>query len=577
MNLLSHSLTVMWMDENLEELIYKYTLQNAYKHGGKANLNAVVSKIFAERPDLRSKAKEIVKIANSVIEKVNSMSIEDQKRELETKYPEMLEEKKREEEKKTLPEIPVKGKFVTRFAPNPDGPLHLGNARAAIISYEYVKMYNGKFILRFDDTDPKIKRPIPEAYDWIREDLKWLGIKWDLEVRASARLEIYYKYAKELIEKGYAYVDTCPEEEFKARRDRGEECPNRNKDPSYNLELFEKMLNGEFKEGEAVVRIKTDLKLPDPSQRDWVLLRIVDTKKSPHPLEGDKYWVWPTYNFASAIDDHDLEITHIFRGKEHEVNAEKQKWIYNYMGWTYPYVHEFGRLKLEGFMMSKSKIRTVLEKGSTIDDPRLPTLAGLRRRGILPDTIREVIITVGLKITDATISFDNLASINRKKLDQVAKRLMFVPSPKEFTIEIPEPITAKIPYHPSNPSFYREITVNPGDKILISEEDAKDKVIRLMELCNVKVEGDKLIFHSKSVEEARKIDAKIIQWAKKDEGVNVEVEIPDPQGDIKTVKGYGEKSIGDLKVGEIVQFIRFGFVRVDKKTDNKVIAIFSHE
>lgn len=571
----------MYMEE-IEELIYKYALQNAVKHNGKANVNAVVSKIFSDRPDLRSKAKEIVDLTKKVVEKVNSMSVEDQMKELKDKYPDMLEERKKEESgKKTLPAISVKGSLITRFAPNPDGPLHLGNARAAIISYEYASMYKGKFILRFDDTDPKVKKPIKEAYDWIREDLKWLGIKWDLEVRASARLWLYYKYAKVLIEKGYAYVDTCSEEEFKEKRDKGIPCPNRNKEPSFNLDLFEKMLNGGFKEGEAVLRLKTDLNLPDPSQRDWVLLRIIDVKANPHPLEGDKYWVWPTYNFASAIDDHDLTVTHIFRGKEHAVNAEKQKWIYNYMGWSYPEVHEFGRLKLEGFMMSKSKIRTALDRGAGIDDPRLPTLAGLRRRGILPDTIREIIITVGLKVSDATISFDNIASVNRKKLDQIAKRLMFVPKPREYVIDIPEEIIARIPYHPSNPSNYREIMVKPGSSIFIDENDAKEKVLRLMELCNVTIEGGKLIYHSRGLEEARKINAKIVQWVKKDEAVPVIVYVADPNAGVSEIHGVGEKEIGNLKEDDIVQFVRFGFVRIDKKevkNNNVVIhAIFSHE
>ncbi|BFH74446.1 glutamate--tRNA ligase [Sulfurisphaera javensis] len=566
------------MDE-IEELIYKYTLQNAYKHGGKAQEKAVVSKIFTERPDLRNKAREIAELTKKIVEKVNSMSIEEQEKELKDKYPELLEEKKKEESsKKALPSIKVEGSFITRFAPNPDGPLHLGNARAAIISYEYTEMYKGSFILRFDDTDPKVKKPIKEAYDWIRQDLQWLGIKWNKEVKASERLDFYYSVAKELISKGFAYVDTCSEEEFKKMRDAGKPCPNRLKSPEDNLALFEKMLIGEFKEGEAVVRIKTDLTLPDPSQRDWVLLRIVDVKKNPHPITGDKYWIWPTYNFASAVDDHDLGITHIFRGKEHEVNAEKQKWIYNYMGWKYPFVEEFGRLKLEGFMMSKSKIRTVLEKGVTIDDPRLPTLAGLRRRGILPETIKEIIITVGLKITDATISFDNLAALNRKKLDPIAKRLMFVPQPKEFLIDLPEPMTAKIPYNPSKPSEFREITVNPGDVIYLDKRDAEEgAIIRLMELCNVKVIGNKLEFHSRGIEDAKKIGAKIIQWVKKSEAVNVEVIVPDPNEEKPPVVGYGEKEIGNLKVDEIVQFVRFGFVRVDNKNENKISVIFSHE
>ena len=567
------------MAEEIEELIYKYALQNAYKHDGKAQDKAVISKIFTERPDLRSRAREIAELAKKIVEKVNSMTIEDQLKELKEKYPELLEEKKKEETKKTLPPIKVEGNFITRFAPNPDGPLHLGNARAAVISYKYAEMYHGSFILRFDDTDPKVKKPIKEAYDWIKEDLHWLGIRWDKEVKASERLELYYSIAKELISKGYSYVDTCGEEEFKKMRDAGKPCPNRLKSPEDNLSLFEKMLNGEFKEGEAVVRIKTDLTLPDPSQRDWVLLRIIDVKKNPHPITGDKYWVWPTYNFASAIDDHDLNITHIFRGKEHEVNAEKQKWIYNYMNWKYPYVEEFGRLKLEGFMMSKSKIKTILEQGVTIDDPRLPTLAGLRRRGILPETIIETIIDVGLKITDATISFDNLAALNRKKLDPIAKRLMFVSEPKEFTIEIPEPLTAKIPYNPNNSNMgYREIAVFPNDTIYLEKKDAEEgAIIRLMELCNVKVEGNKLVFHSKGIEDAKNLGAKIVHWVKKEDAVKVEVFVPDPKEEKPPIRGFGEKAISSLKVDEIVQFIRFGFVRVDKRTNEEIKVIFSHE
>lgn len=228
--------------------------------------------------------------------------------------------------------------------------------------------------------------------------------------------------------------------------------------------------------------------------------------------------------------------------------------------------------------MSKSKIRTVVEKGVGIDDPRLPTLAGLRRRGILSDTIKEIIITVGLKETDATISFDNLASTNRKKLDKIAKRLMFVGSPKEFIIDIPQPILAKIPYHPSNPNEYREISVNPGDIILINENDAKDKVLRLMELCNVTVNGDKLVYNSKGIEDAKKLGMKIIQWVKKDESVPVVVLSPDPEKGIETINGVGESEIRNLNKGEIVQFIRYGFVKVDEKSaDGQVTVIFSHE
>ncbi|AKA73435.1 glutamate--tRNA ligase [Saccharolobus solfataricus] len=569
----------------LRETIYKYALQNAVKHNGKAETGPVMSKIIAERPELRSNAREIVKIIKEIIEQVNSLTLEQQLTEIKAKYPELLEEKKHEEKRKVLPPLPnVKGQVVTRFAPNPDGPLHLGNARSAILSYEYAKMYNGKFILRFDDTDPKVKRPILDAYDWIKEDLKWLGIKWEQELYASERLELYYKYARYLIEKGYAYVDTCDSSIFRKFRDsRGKmkepECLHRSSSPESNLELFEKMLGGKFKEGEAVVRLKTDLSDPDPSQIDWVMLRIIDTAKNPHPRVGSKYWVWPTYNFASIIDDHELGITHVLRAKEHMSNTEKQRYISEYMGWEFPEVLQFGRLRLEGFMMSKSKIRGMLEKGTNRDDPRLPTLAGLRRRGILPDTIKDVIIDVGVKVTDATISFENIAAINRKKLDPVAKRIMFVKDAEEFSVELPESLNAKIPLIPSKQEMNRTIIVNPGDKILIESNDAEDNsILRLMELCNVKVDkhNRKLIFHSKTLDEAKKVNAKIVQWVKSNEKVPVMVEKAE-RDEIKMINGYAEKIAADLEIDEIVQFYRFGFVRVDRKDENMLRVVFSHD
>ncbi len=564
-------------EEEIYNLIYKYALQNAYRYNGKADAKAVVGKIFAERPDLRGN-KNILEMVKQIVEKVNSMTFEDQKKEISQKFPELLVERKTEQAKKAL-KVDSKGEIVTRFAPNPDGPLHLGNARAAILSYEYAR--NGKFILRFDDTDPKVKKPIKEAYEWIKEDLRWLGIKWDVEIYASDRLEIYYNYGRHLLSKGYAYVDTCKNEDFKRFRDskgkiKEPECLHRSSPIEENLELFDSMLSGKFREGEAVVRIKTDLSSEDPSQIDWVMLRIINTEKNPHPRVGSKYIVWPTYNFASAIDDHELGITHVLRAKEHMANTEKQKWIYNYFGWELPKVLQFGRLKLEGFMMSKSKIRGIIEKGSTIDDPRLPTLAALRRRGILPETIREIILDVGIKMNDATISFDNIAAINRKKLDPIAKRLMFVHDWEEFIIELPYTITAKIPLIPSK-DLYREITVNPGEKILLEKNDIRSgDIVRLLELCNVKIEGRKLIFHSKEISEARRVNARIIHWVKYDD--KVKVKVLKAEGDkLEKIEGYGEKIIRELKEGEIVQFMRFGFVRIDKTDNEEVDAVFSHE
>ncbi|MEM0173200.1 MAG: glutamate--tRNA ligase [Sulfolobaceae archaeon] len=560
----------------IEETIYKYALLNAVKYNGKADLKAVNNKIFQERPDLRKNAREIVKLVEQIVARVNSMTLEEQRRELESKYPELLEGEKKVESKKSLPPLPnVKGIVITRFAPNPDGPLHLGNARAAILSYEYARMYNGKFILRFDDTDPKIKKPVLEAYEWIKEDLEWLGIKWDAIITASSRLVRYYEIVRELISKGHAYVDICKEEEFKKYRNSGLACPHRSQDINTNLELWEKMLNGEFREGEAVVRIKTDLSDPDPSQRDWVMIRIIDTKRNPHPLVGDKFHLWPTYNFASSVDDHDLNVTHILRAKEHMANTAKQRWIFGYMNWEMPTVLEFGRLKLEGFMMSKSKIKLLLEKGITRDDPRLPTLSALRRRGILPETIKEIIIDVGLKVNDATISFENIAAINRKKIDSIAERIMFVKNPKPFILDIPNKITATIQVSPSSKEV-RVIEVEPQDVILLDIDDVKEvKKVRLMELCNVEIKGDRLLYISKDLNDAKREGLKIIQWVKKSEGVKTDVIIPNGD-ELKIEEGYSESYIKKLGSNKVVQFVRYGFVRIEEIREDRVRTIFSH-
>ncbi|CAB49406.1 glutamate--tRNA ligase [Pyrococcus abyssi] len=569
----------------VERIALKYALINAIEHGGKANPKAVIGKVLGENPELRSKAREIVPIINKVVEEVNSLSLDEQKAKLMEIYPEYFEKKEeKKEEKKGLPPLPKaeKGKVVTRFAPNPDGAFHLGNARAAILSYEYAKMYGGKFILRFDDTDPKVKRPEPIFYEMIIEDLEWLGIKPDEIVYASDRLELYYKYAEELIKMGKAYVCTCKPEKFRELRDKGIPCPHRDEPVEVQLERWRKMLNGEYKEGEAVVRIKTDLNHPNPAVRDWPALRIVDNPN--HPRAGNKYRVWPLYNFASAIDDHELGVTHIFRGQEHAENETRQRYIYEYFGWEYPVTVHHGRLSIEGVILSKSKTRKGIEEGKYLgwDDPRLGTIRALRRRGILPEAIKELIIEVGLKKSDATVSWDNLAAINRKLVDPIANRYFFVADPVPMEVEGAPEFIAKIPLHPDHPERgTRELRFTPGKPIYVSKDDLDllkpGSFVRLKDLFNVEIvevgEKIKAKFHSFEYEIARKNKWRMIHWVP--EGRPCEVIIP--EGDELIVrKGLLEKD-ANVKAGEIVQFERFGFVRIDKIEGEKVVAIYAHK
>ena len=589
----------------VEELARAYALINAVEHGGKAQPGPVMGKLMAARPEWRKHARDIASIVRRVVEEVNSLSLEEQKRLLEEKYKAVLEERekaKRERaaEEKRLPPLPgaVEGKVVTRFAPNPDFAIHLGNARPAILSYEYARMYKGKFILRFEDTDPRIKTPLPEAYETIREDLRWLGIRWDEEYIQSLRMEIYYELARKLIERGGAYVDDLPSQEFRKYRDEGklDRYPPRLRSVEENLELWDKMLEGAFGEGEAVLRVKTDPNHPDPSVRDWVAFRIIDTSRSPHPLVGDRYVVWPTYNFAAGVDDHLLGVTHVLRAREHMQNTIKQSFLYKHMGWVYPHVIHFGRLKLEGMIMSKSAMKEIAkaEGLARIDDPRFATIASLRRRGIVAETIRRIILDVGVKQTDASISYANLASLNRSIVDPKAKRYMVVVDPVPLLVEeLPwGKRIFEIPFHPGQNLGTRNVVVEgPQTTLYISASDLgllrKGAIVRLMEAFNIEIieASRKLVkakYHSESLEEARKHKAQIIQWVPAKE--NVEVEILKPEGLVlNREQGLGEPALANVGAGEICQFVRYGFVRIDQalRSENgsrtRVVAIYAHD
>lgn len=347
------------------------------------------------------------------------------------------------------------------------------------------------------------------------------------------------------------------------------------------------MLGGAFGEGEAVVRVKTDLNHPNPAVREWPALRIIDTNKFPHPRNGNKYRVWPLFAFCCGIDDHDLEISHIIRGKEHLTNSVRQLFLFDYLKWKYPEAIHYGRLKIVGTMLSKSKIREGVAKGvyEGWDDPRLGTLMALKRRGFLPETVRQLIIEVGPKPVDATISWDNVQAINRKLLDPLANRYFFVANPLRLVVNKVERVyVSKLSLHPSDSKRgSREFKVEPKDgsiSLLVSKDDLKalepGRTVRLMGLFNITVKNvENLVeadFHSAAYGEARKLDASLIHWLPYGTGVEASVVMPDAS----ILSGLAEDSCRTLKPDEIVQFERFGFVRVDGVTDDKIVAYYAH-
>ena len=400
---------------DIAEAALKYAVKNAYEHNGAPNLGAVIGKIKALFPE--TDIKETAAAAKEAVEKVGKMG----KKEIETLFmnyeKEGFELKPREEEK-GLPELewaknePV----VTRFAPNPNAPFHLGNSRAAILSAEYAKKYKGKFVLRLDDTDPKLKLSIDNAEQVFVEDLKWLGYAPDEIFFASDRLGIYFNYMKELAEKGALYSCNCNSEEWSKNTAKKIACPCREQPKEATMKALLEMKEHTMKEGQAVLRMRTDLQHPDPSVRDWWIARVVDNPTHPR-VKG--WHLWPSYNFASAIDDHDLGTTFIIRGQEHSQNKVKQEYLYKYMGWTYPHISHIGRVKLEGAVLSKSQINKGIKEGlyTGYDDPRLGTIRALRRRGFRAETIVETIQELGLKSSDTTVQWKSLAAKNRKYLE----------------------------------------------------------------------------------------------------------------------------------------------------------------
>ena len=576
-------------EKEAREIIKKIVLLNALRYDGKATAKPIFSKLLGEYPQFRQQIKEISPIINEIVQEINSLTLEKQREIVEEKWPEALTEEKVEETKQLppLPKAEKYGRFVTRFSPNPDFVLHLGSARAIILSHDYAKVYNGIFILRFEDTDSKTKKPKLEFYEAIREDLKWLGCKWDSEFIQSDRLPIYYEHAEEIIKKGSAYVCTCRREDFQEKTRKGQSCPCRALSVDENLVRWNRMLDGTYGEGEAVVRVKTDLGHPNPAVRDWPALRIIDPDKYPHPRVGSKYRVWPLYNFSTAVDDHLMGITHIIRGKEHLTNQARQEYMYKHFGWKYPETIHYGRLKITGASLSKSEIVKGLASGDykSWDDPRLATLAALRKRGITPEAIRDLIIDVGPKPQDVVLSWKNLYAYNRKQIDPTAKRYFFVSNPVKVVVkDVPHAFTAEISLHPDHPEIgFRVFDVKPskGEAIfLISKSDVnllEDKeAIRFMDLFNFRVEKVEkafvqATFMGESYEEAKKGGAPLIHWIPFGSGVPCEVVMPD----VSVAEGVAEEACRFLKPDEIIQFQRFGFVRVDS-VDGKLTAYFAH-
>ena len=568
------------MNEELKKEIRKMALQNAFEHGGETRDKIILGKILGTKPEFRTKVKEISKDISEIVSNVNQLSSEEQKKEIDDNFPEILAPKEKIQEREGLPELKnaIHGNVITRFPPEPNGYPHIGHAKAAIINSEYAKMYGGKFILRMDDTNPEAERM--EYHAAIKVGLEWLGVEFDIIKNTSDDMELFYEKGIELINSGKAYVCKCKREDISKNRRERKACKCSLEDVDKNNKNWEKMQE-KFKPGEAVVRFRGDMKADNAVMRDPVLFRIIEGK---HYTLGEKYRIWPSYDFAVAIEDSIDGITHAFRSKEFELREELTDAILDTLGMRKPHQGFFSRLEFKGMPISKRVIKPLIEEGkvSWYDDPRLPTLEALRRRGIKPEAIRKFIMSLGLTKANTLAPFDALEAFNRKFVDSDSIRLFMVSDAKKLTVNDLPMSSVEIPNHPINNMGKRKIDVDGN--FYISGEDSESikegMQIRLLGLGNVSITKKGIELEGNFIEGEPK-DIPKIQWVPQKTAHEIKMLVPKilfngeefNEDSLEELDVYTEPHYLQLKEGEEIQFVRYGYCRKDSQNQ----AIFTHK
>ena len=569
------------MDEELKKEIRKMALQNAFEHGGETRDKIILGKILGTKPEFRSKVKEISGSISEIVSTVNQLSLEEQEIEIKENFPEILIPKEKIVERKGLPELKdaEQGKVITRFPPEPNGYPHIGHAKAAIINSEYAKMYGGKFILRMDDTNPEAERM--EYHAAIKVGLEWLGIEFDIVKNTSDDMELFYEKGMELINSGNAYICTCKREDISKNRRERKACKCSRGDIEKNNKNWKKM-NDKFKPGDAIVRFRGDMKADNAVMRDPVLFRIIEGK---HYTLGEKYRIWPSYDMAVAIEDSIDGVTHAYRSKEFELREELIDAILDALNMRKPAQGFFSRLEFKGMPISKRIIRPLIEEGkvSWYDDPRLPTLEGLRRRGIKPEAIRKFIMSLGLTKANTLAPFDALEAFNRKFVDPNSIRLFMVSNAKKLSVKNLHISSVEIPNHPINDMGKRTIVIDGN--FYISGEDAQTikegSQIRLLGLGNIHITKQGIEFEGEFVENKNTKDIPKIQWVPQKTAHEIKMIIPKilfngdefNEDSLEELNVYTEPHYLQLKEGEEIQFVRFGYCRKDSQNQ----AIFTHK
>ena len=574
------------MDEEIEaqakEQAEINALYNALKHESEAQVGAIMGPLMGDNPEFREYGDQLAGVIAPVVEKVNRLDAEQRRERLAELAPEKLEDLEDEDETddRLLPELPNVEEYDEvrmRVAPNPNGPWHIGHARMAAVVGTYKDIYDGSFICRFDDTDPETKRPDLDAYDAILDAIEYLGFEPDEVIKASDRLETYYDHARELIDEGGAYTCSCPGEEFSELKNDAEACPHRGKGIEQVHEEFERLVDGEYDEGEMVLRVKTDIEHKNPALRDWVAFRLIET---PHPREeAESYRCWPMLDFQSGIDDYLTGVTHIIRGIDLQDSAKRQQFVYDYFDWEYPEVIHWGHVQVDEYdvSLSTSTIAELIEAGELDgwDDPRAPTVASLEQRGIRGEALVNAMVALGTSTSNVDLAMSSVYSENRDLIDDETDRAFLVREEAaggavELAVDggpaVGEPLV-----HPDHEDRGRRELPTTGGVLLEADDlPPEGERVWLKGFGCVRYTGGSLEYTDDDLDVTREGDVDIVHWVPAEKNYPTVLRTVD--GD---VSGYAEPGIGDYEADEMVQFERVGFARLDA-IDDEVLAYFAH-
>jgi glutamyl-tRNA synthetase len=389
-----------------------------------------------------------------------------------------------------------------------------------------------------------------------------------------------YELCKKLLQQGDCYFCTCDQDAISKGREDKKRCPCGSNTSKQNLDGWKQMLDGTVNEGGGTIRLMGNMASENTVMRDPTLFRIIT---APHYRQSTKYRVWPTYDFQGAVMDSILGITHPIRSKEYELRDELYVFLLEKLGLRVPKMISISRLAIKGAPISKRLLRPLVESKKLWgwDDPRLPTLAGLKRRGILPAAIREFVLSFGISKVESEPGLELLLAENRKLLDPESPHYFFVPNPVKLEVEGLEEKQIKLKLHPKKDIGIRCVDVTKT--LYIQASDAKqisiEETFRLKDLCNVKLtkKGNKLV--GKLMNDVM-VDKKL-QWVSENK-LECEIFVPKDllingefnEGSLEIVNGYCETSCNSLDIGTIIQFERFGFCRLDKKESKKLSFIY---